>query len=410
MRKLCLLFLVLFLLPPLCPAENRADEKGRFLDAVALYGKGDFDAAAQLLDSLYQGGAASDAVCYYLGLSEAGRGQVASAQKRLEEAVSRDSLNTWYLSALASVYEMGEHWLSLALTCERLIQLDSAHFAEPFFYAKTGNAFSQARDTARGILYLDKALAIVPDMPMALYNRAGLALIDEDYEGFFDYAGRLLQTRELDADWKQKYLQSMLSAVPPATLETWKGPLLQLCAQAVAAHPEHLGLHVFRQSVAYVVKDYPEAIAEAEQIIALSGDDADTRESMTQLIGDAYMEMGDEKRCFAAYEKVLKMNPDNIATLNNYAYSLALAGKNLGKALKMSEKTLAADPKNLTYLDTYGWILHRMGRNEKAKEIFKEAMIYGGRQEKVILSHYAAVLQALGEADLARYYESLSAQ
>lgn len=410
MRKWCLLSLVFFLLPTPGGAEIRTPYQGRFLDAVALYGKGEIEASSQVLDSLYKAGVEDDAVCYYLGLCEAARGNVATAQHFLEEAVSRDSLNTWYLGALSSVYEAQERWLSLALTCERLIRLDPGHFAEPYFYTRTGNAFSQARETARAILYLDKALTIVPELPMALFNRAGLALIQEDFEGFFDFAGRLMRTPELDGDWKDKYLSSMIAALPEQTLKAWKEPLLQLCAEAIEAHPDHTGLHVFRQGMAYAVKDYAVVIAEAEAIIFLSGDDADTRESMTQLIGDAYMELGNRKACFAAYEKVLKQNPANIATLNNYAYALSLAGKNLGKALKMSEKAITAEPENVTYLDTYGWVLHRMGRHAQAKEIFKKAMLFGGRQEKVILGHYAEVLRSLGETDLAVYYESLAGQ
>lgn len=410
MRKLFLLSLVFFLWPALGRAEADTEFQGRFLDAVALYGKGEIEASSVLLDSLYKAGMKEDAVCYYLGLCEAARGDGAAAQRLLEEAASRDSLNTWYLAALASVYEAGERWLSLGNTCERLIRLDPAHFAEPYFYTRTGNAFSQAREPARAIQYLDKALAMVPDLPMALFNRAGLALIEEDFEGFFDFAGRLMRTPELEADWKHKYLSSMFAAFPETALKAWKEASLKLCAEAIAAHPAHIGLHVLRQSVALSVKDYPTVIAEAEAMITLSGDDADTRESMTQLIGDAYMEMGDRKACFAAYEKVLKQNPDNIATLNNYAYTLSLAGKKLGKALKMSEKAITSEPENVTYLDTYGWVLYRMGRYAQAKEVFKKAMLFGGRQEKVILRHYAAVLRALGETDLAAYYEALPAQ
>lgn len=410
MRKLFLLSLVFFLLSAPGRAEGDAELQGRFLDAVALYGKGEIEPSFNLLDSLYKAGMKEDAVCYYLGLCEAARGDGAAAQRMLEEAVSLDSLNTWYLGALASIYEAEERWISLAQTCERLIQLDPAHFAEPYFYTRTGNAFSQARESARAILYLDKALELMPDLPMALYNRAGLALIEEDFNGFFGFAASLMRTPGLDGDWKHKYLSSMFSAFPKTALSAWKDASLKLCAEATEAHPEHIGLHVFRQSVAYTVKDYPVVIAEAEAIMAISGEDADTRESMTQLIGDAYMEMGDRKACFAAYEKVLKQNPGNIATLNNYAYALSLAGKNLGKALKMSGKAIEAEPENVTYLDTYGWVLHRMGRHAQAKEVFKKAMLFGGRQEKVILSHYAAVLRALGETDLAVYYESLSAQ
>lgn len=410
MRRVCLLSILFCLFPFMCAGEENGDDKGRFLDAVTLYGRGEFEASSKVLDSLYNTGSVSDAVCYYLGLCEAARGNAANSVKMLQEAVSRDTLNVWYLSALASVYEAGEQWLPLAHTCEQLIKLDPAHFAEPYFYAKTGNAFSQAREPVPAAEYLDRALAIMPDMPMALFNRAGVALIREEYENFFEFAGRLMRVSELDADWKYKYLSSMVSSIPAQTLQEWKEPMLQLCASACDTHPDYLRLHVFRQGVAYVVKDYRTVISEAEKIISLSGGDEDTFESMTQLIGDAYMELGDQKSCFAAYEKVLKHNPGSIVTLNNYAYALSLAGKNLGKALKMSARVIADSPENATYLDTYGWILHRMGRNAGAKEVFQRAMLFGGRNEKVILSHYAEVLRALGDNDLAAYYESLAAK
>ena len=94
--------------------------------------------------------------------------------------------------------------------------------------------------------------------------------------------------------------------------------------------------------------------------------------------------------------------------LNNYAYYLSQEVKNLRKALKMSKKTVEAEPDNATYLDTYGWILHLLGRSKEAKPVFKHAMIYGGRESAVVLAHYAQVLHALGEEDVATYYEGLA--
>ena len=70
----------------------------------------------------------------------------------------------------------------------------------------------------------------------------------------------------------------------------------------------------------------------------------------------------------------------------------------------MSRKTIDAEPDNATYLDTFGWILYLMGRPEEAKPHFKHAMLYGGKESAVILDHYAEVLFALGEYDLAMVY------
>ena len=70
--------------------------------------------------------------------------------------------------------------------------------------------------------------------------------------------------------------------------------------------------------------------------------------------------------------------------------------------------TLEKEPDNATYLDTYGWILHLQGLDQKAKPYFKHAMLYGGRDSAVILSHYAEVLDALGEHDLAKSFRMLA--
>lgn len=87
---------------------------------------------------------------------------------------------------------------------------------------------------------------------------------------------------------------------------------------------------------------------------------------------------------------------------------LSLSGKKLRKAEKMSRKVLATNPDNDSYLDTYGWILHLLGRDAEAKNYFKRAMIYGGKESATMLLHYSEVLEALGEKDLADYYRKLS--
>ena len=76
----------------------------------------------------------------------------------------------------------------------------------------------------------------------------------------------------------------------------------------------------------------------------------------------------------------------------------------------MSKKTIDAEPDNSTYLDTYAWILYLMGRPEEAKPIFKHAMLYGGKDSPVILDHYAEVLYALKEYDMAFVYWNLAKQ
>ena len=126
--------------------------------------------------------------------------------------------------------------------------------------------------------------------------------------------------------------------------------------------------------------------------------------------GDIYHLQGDSKKAYKAYEKALKINPDYIYVLNNYAYYLSVEGKNLKKAYEMSRKTVEAEPDNATYLDTFGWILYLRGELTEAKSFFKNAMLHGGKDSAVILDHYADVLFALKEYDMAFVYWNLALQ
>jgi tetratricopeptide (TPR) repeat protein len=85
-------------------------------------------------------------------------------------------------------------------------------------------------------------------------------------------------------------------------------------------------------------------------------------------------------------------------------------GRKLKKACDMSYKTVIAEPDNATYLDTYAWILHLQGKDDAAKLFFKKAMLYGGKESAVILDHYAEVLYALKEYDVAFIYWNMALQ
>jgi tetratricopeptide (TPR) repeat protein len=123
---------------------------------------------------------------------------------------------------------------------------------------------------------------------------------------------------------------------------------------------------------------------------------------------DIYMKLGDSSKAYKAYDKALKINPDYVYALNNYAYYLSLEGKNLKKAYQMSKRTVEAEQDNATYLDTFGWILFLQGKALEAKPFFKKAMLYGGKESAVIMDHYAEVLYALKEYDLAFVYWNMA--
>lgn len=121
-------------------------------------------------------------------------------------------------------------------------------------------------------------------------------------------------------------------------------------------------------------------------------------------IADIYQAMGDKTLSFKTYEISLKYDPDNIVTLNNYAYFLSESNEQLDKALEMSARVLKNDPSNATYLDTYAWILYLQGKYSEAKGYQMRAVALDTTSSDVILLHYAEILSALGDKNTALLY------
>ncbi len=158
------------------------------------------------------------------------------------------------------------------------------------------------------------------------------------------------------------------------------------------------------------LKDYGKVLEICDKVLEVAPNDSSKTLRAWSTKGDIYHTLGDNKKAYKAYDKALKINPDYIYVLNNYAYYLSVEGRKLGKAYKMSKKTIEAEPDNATYLDTFGWILYLQGKPLEAKPFFKHAMLYGGKDSAVIMDHYADVLYALGEYDLALVYWNLALQ
>ncbi len=160
----------------------------------------------------------------------------------------------------------------------------------------------------------------------------------------------------------------------------------------------------------YNLKDYDKVLEICEKVLEVAPNDSSKTLRAWSTMGDTYHTLGDSKKAYKAYEKALKINPDYVYVLNNYAYYLSIEGKSLNKAYKMSKKTIEAEPNNATYLDTFAWILYLQGKPLEAKPFFKHAMLYGGKDSAVIMDHYAEVLYALKEYDLAMVYWNLALQ
>ena len=160
----------------------------------------------------------------------------------------------------------------------------------------------------------------------------------------------------------------------------------------------------------YNMERYEDVLQICEKVLEVAPNDSSSTLRSWSTMGDIYYKLGEDKKAYKAYDNALKINPDYVYVLNNYAYYLSLQGRNLKKAYAMSRKAVEAEPDNSTYLDTLGWILYLQGKPAEAKSYFKKAMLYGGKDSPVVLDHYAEVLYALEEYDMAFVYWNMAKQ
>ena len=191
--------------------------------------------------------------------------------------------------------------------------------------------------------------------------------------------------------------------------EDWEA-LSEEGRKAFDKFPGETAFHEMASVGDYNLKRYDDVLDICRKVLETAPADSSSTLRAWSTMGDIYHTLGDAKKSYKAYDKALKINPDYVYVLNNYAYYLSMEGRKLKKAYEMSRKTIEAEPDNSTYLDTFGWILFLQGKPDQAKPHFKQAMLYGGKESPVILDHYAEVLYALEEYDMAFVYWNLARQ
>jgi len=105
----------------------------------------------------------------------------------------------------------------------------------------------------------------------------------------------------------------------------------------------------------------------------------------------------------AAFRRLIELDPQDDAALNDLGFLLADEGRSLEEAVKMLEKAVQLRPEEPVYLDSLGWALHRAGRSSEALPLLqKAAQKAREREEPVIREHLGDVYFALGDADRAQ--------
>ena len=384
-----------------------------FLSAAAAYSEGQYAQAKLLFDRLHEQDPVDDAVNYYLGLCEMSMRDANAAEKHLLQAYRADSANTWYIYALATLYDMKRDQIRAGEYVEKLVKMAPSLYNNPNTLSMVADAKAAARQDSLALYYYNQSLLLDESYAPAQYGRMELLRRMGNFPAFFSALETLLRNEDVRPEMKSNYLTVLMDNIDSPFYWVWGDTINRLVDLDRDMHPEDYDIQLLKLRMCYIKQDWEAVLAQCEVMADLAraqGDNEHLGEALS-IAGDVYyQELQDSKKAYEIYEQALQADPDRTSVLNNYAYYLSQEGRKLRKALKMSRRTIELEPDNATYLDTYGWLLYLLHRPKEAKPYFKHAMLYGGKDSAVVLEHYAKVLEALGEQDLAIYYKNLSEQ
>ncbi len=174
---------------------------------------------------------------------------------------------------------------------------------------------------------------------------------------------------------------------------------LEPLKKAVELNPNDLNATMALSFTLNQTKQNDEALKYLER--ALRIDQKNTQ--ALSLMGMIYAAKDMFPKSDSLYDLVIRIDSNDILTLNNFAYSLAERGTNLEKALKMAKIAVEKDPENSSYLDTIGWVYFMMNNYTDAKVYIEKAINYDSTNV-VLLDHLGDVYFRMNETEKAKQY------
>lgn len=181
--------------------------------------------------------------------------------------------------------------------------------------------------------------------------------------------------------------------------------VIRVGKKAIQYVPDQNDIYMYVAVASAQTKSYDEALEMLSTgLTYVDENDAVTKSFFYGQMGDVYHSSGNREKAYEMYDKALSYNASNLAVLNNYSYFLAIEGRDLNRAERMSAQTVKAEPDNATYLDTYAWIFFKQGNYSLARLYMKNALDKTEEPSAELFEHYGDILFMLGEVDEAVEY------
>jgi len=142
-------------------------------------------------------------------------------------------------------------------------------------------------------------------------------------------------------------------------------------------------------------KRYDIALEELRKATILAGENEEAIMQVYSMKAETFYRMNNFTEAFQTFEEALKLDPDDVIILNNYAYYLSEQNMDLKKAEKMALKVVEQEKDNATFLDTYAWVLFKMGKTKAAAKIMEQIISQKTNLSAEYYEHYGFILKKL---------------
>ena len=236
-----------------------------------------------------------------------------------------------------------------------------------------------------------KAHAIYADY---LFSRGDLQTARQEYER------TLVLDKSVFAVWEQLLYLKIAQQDMDGVLRTTE--------QALDVFPNQGSIYYLRGVALAAKLDFNSAAGSLQQALIMSGRNTRLQFQTYSLLGTVYLETGHRDKAYDAFNKALKLQPQDVVTLNRYAYSLALNSESLELANEMAQNALQNAPGNADVEHTLAWIAFQLGDLKAARGYIEQCMDHGGGDRYKALEHYGDILFSMGETDVAVEHWQLS--
>ncbi len=374
---------------------RRGNDRDQLLRAIELY------------DTLEMAGADPGQITGMKASVYLQMGDTAGVLKEARQLLGKSPENSGYNLLVGNIYHTLLDSDSAIIYYDRAVELDPAnglaYYARASYYSEKNDSVAYDREVFEALhqpdLDLEIKLAMLRDYVAELYTDSlQQPRISELFKTLNTQHPHQSAISDLYADyliaihdWSGAAEQVNLSLdLEPSDLQKWRA-LSSLYLQnrdfAKTTDAARQGLHYFPgdidlyqlQAVGYAgSEDYEKAIEIYMHALDMfENTDSVSNEAVSELytgLGDTYHQAGNSDKAFESYEKALQLFPDNLTALNNLAYQFACDGRDLQRALAMSEKVCQAKPDDPTSLDTYAWVLFKLKDYPKARTIIDHTL------------------------------------